>query len=106
MTQPLSRRELLHSGAALGALVLTGTACGKTQPPPLSCTDTSSLSSADITLRAALGYLDQSTEAGRQCRACQQFVAPPSEGQCGTCKIVKGPINPGGYCKSFVAKPA
>ncbi len=105
MTEPLSRRELLHHGALVGAILLTESACGRTQPPPLSCTDTSSLSPGDITLRTTLGYLDQSPEAGRQCRTCLQFVSAPSDGQCGTCKIVKEPINPGGYCKSFAAKP-
>jgi hypothetical protein len=105
MTEPLSRRELLRHGAVFGALILTETACGRTQPAPLSCTDTSSLSPAEVTLRTTLGYSDHSTEPARQCRACLQFVAPPTEGQCGTCKIVKGPINPSGNCKSFVARP-
>jgi hypothetical protein len=91
MTEP-TRRELLHYGAAIGALMLTAPACSRSQPPPLSCTDVSELSPGDITLRTALGYLDQSPQAGR-------------EGRCGTCKIVKGPINPGGYCKSYVARP-
>jgi hypothetical protein len=104
MTEP-TRRELLHYGAAIGALMLTAPACSRSQPPPLSCTDVSGLSPGDITLRTALGYLDQSPQAGRQCQRCLQFVAPPAEGRCGTCKIVKGPINPGGYCKSYVARP-
>jgi hypothetical protein len=104
MAEPLSRREILRHGAIFGALILTEEACGKT-PSPLSCTDTSRLSSAELTLRTTLGYSEQSTEVARQCRACLQFVAAPTEGQCGTCKIVKGPINPSGNCKSFVARP-
>ena len=45
-------------------------------------------------------------EAGKTCTNCQQFVPAPAANACGTCKILKGPINPKGYCKSYVAKPA
>jgi CheY-like chemotaxis protein len=58
-----------------------------------------------VASRPALLYVDNSTEPGKSCSRCQQFL-PAAPGACGACKVVKGPINPDGYCKSFVAKPA
>jgi hypothetical protein len=105
MDQKISRREVLSNVAALGAVAAFGaTACSKS-PAALNCTDVTGLSPADVTVRTSLGYSDVSMEAGKSCTGCQQFV-PAAPNACGTCKVVKGPINPKGYCKSFVAKPA
>lgn len=107
MQDKLSRRELLTNASALGALAVFGAAaCSKSGPAKLSCADTSSMAPADVSVRTALAYVDVSTEPGKSCTNCQQFVAPAAAGTCGTCKVLKGPINPTGYCKSFVAKPA
>jgi hypothetical protein len=104
MQDKLSRRELLNNAATLGALAVFGaTACGK-KAAPLSCIDTSALSPADLSVRTALAYSDISTEAGKSCLTCQQFIAPATAGTCGSCKVLKGPINPSGNCKSFAAK--
>jgi hypothetical protein len=100
----LSRRDLLARAAGLGVLTAVGSACSK-EPKALSCVDTTSLAAADLQVRTALGYVDNSTEPGKLCTGCQQFLPGPPDA-CGTCKVVKGPINPKGYCKSFVAKPA
>lgn len=102
-----TRRDLLQKSAALGALAVFGAAaaCSKEAPKALACTDTSALSPADMTIRTSLQYIDNSNQPGKQCSGCQQFV-PAAPDACGTCKVVKGPINPAGYCKSFVAKPA
>jgi High potential iron-sulfur protein len=102
MDDKLSRRDVIQQSAALGAFVVLGaTACNK--PAALTCTDTSQLAPADASIRTALGYVDLSTEAGKTCSTCQQFL-PAAPGACGTCKVVKGPINPNGNCKSYVAK--
>jgi len=104
MDPKLSRRDVLQRGAALGVLSVVGAAaCGK--PKALSCNDTTSLAPADLQVRTALAYVDVSMEPGKTCTGCQQFV-PIAPNTCGTCKVVKGPINPKGNCKSFVAKPA
>jgi len=104
MEAKLSRRDLLQRSAAVSALaVLGGAACNK-GPAPLTCTDTSGLAAADVTVRTTLGYTDLSVEAGKMCTSCQQFIPNPAGNACGTCKIVKGPINPKGYCKSYAAK--
>jgi hypothetical protein len=108
MDQKISRREVLTNVATLGAFAAFGAsaACSKS-PAALNCTDVTGLSPADVTVRTSLAYSDVSMEAGKSCTSCQQFVPPPAGvTACGTCKVVKGPINPKGYCKSFVAKPA
>jgi hypothetical protein len=105
MSDDLTRRELLERSAAFGAVAaLLVTGCSK-KAPALNCTDTTGLSATDSMVRTTLAYVDVSTEPGKSCSNCQQFVAPPAPGTCGTCKVLKGPINPTGYCKSFVAKP-
>jgi hypothetical protein len=105
MDEKLSRRDLFQQSAALGVLAVVGVgACGKQTPASLSCTDTSSLSAADVGVRTALAYADISLEAGKECDRCQQFLPPATANACGTCKVVRGPINPKGSCKAFVAK--
>jgi hypothetical protein len=105
MDDKLSRRDVLQQSAALGALVvLGGAACNK--PAALVCTDTTGLAAPDLQVRTSLAYVDVSTEPGKMCSNCQQFVAPAAAGTCGSCKVLKGPISPNGYCKSFVLKPS
>lgn len=98
------RAALGHAGLSL--LVLTGaglaTACKKDEA--FTCTDTSGLSPEDVAARGNLSYSDTSTFDGKECSLCQQFVAPPSGKGCATCKVLKGPVHPKGYCKSFAAK--
>jgi len=106
MVHKISRRNLLHGSSSLCALAVGAGGCSKSAAPALSCADTTGLSPGDVQIRATLAYTDISTEPGKTCAKCQQFVAPPTEGSCGTCKVLKGPINPSGNCKSFVAKPA
>ena len=99
----LSRRDLFMNLAALGTVSLFGaTGCSKA---PLICTDTTGISPSDLTIRTSLAYVDVSTEATKSCATCQQFLPNATPNTCGTCKVLKGPINPKGYCKSFVAKP-
>jgi hypothetical protein len=106
MDDKLSRRDLIHRSVAFGALAAFGAAaCGKEKRPALSCNDTSGISAADAQLRTTLAYVDSSTEPGKSCTQCQQYNPAPSADVCGTCKILKGPVSPRGYCKSFVAKP-
>lgn len=104
MQDKLSRRELLNSAATLGTLAVFGAAACSKKAAPLNCTDTSGLAPADLSVRTALAYVDNSTEPGKNCQNCQQFIAPPAAGSCGSCKVLKGPMNPAGNCKSFAAK--
>jgi hypothetical protein len=104
MDKTMSRRALLLRGVALSTLATCAAACGKSRAVALVCTDTAGLSPADNNLRVALEYVDVSTTPGKTCSNCQQFIPSAAPNTCGTCKVVKGPINPTGNCKSFVAK--
>ncbi len=104
MDDTLSRRAVLQRGAAFGALAVFGSAACSKQPASPVCTDTFGLSPGDLSVRTALAYVDNSVEPGKTCTRCQQFVPNTVGNTCGTCKVVKGPINPDGNCKSFLAK--
>lgn len=107
MREIVSRRELLRQSAAVGVITAFGSAasaCGKEKPKAISCNDTTGLSAADAQLRTTLGYADISLEAGKSCARCMQFIPGPTPDACGACKILKGPVNPKGNCKSFVLK--
>jgi hypothetical protein len=103
MDPKLSRRDVLQKSAALGLFAVVGTACSKEQKA-LSCTDTMSLSAADAQVRTSLAYQDKSPEPGKSCTGCQQFI-PAAPDACGTCKVLKGPINPAGYNMRTRARP-
>ncbi len=88
----------------MGALAVFGAAaCHKSAPAPLQCNDSSMLSPGDAQIRTALAYKEVSTEPGKNCSGCTQFLPGPPNA-CGTCKVLKGSINPSGYCRSFQAK--
>ena len=110
MEDRFSRRDMLQRSAAVGVLavagVVGGAACSKEKR--LVCTDTSALAPADAAFRTspAVAYEDTAADPAKPCNRCQQFVPPPGPHACGSCKVVKGPVNPNGGCKLFVAKPA
>jgi hypothetical protein len=103
MDEKISRRDALQRSAAFGLLATLGAGACTRPEPKLACIDTTSLSASDVQVRVALGYVDQSMEPGKACAGCQQFL-PAATDACGSCKVLRGPINPSGYCKSFVAK--
>jgi hypothetical protein len=106
MSRNLSRRDLLQQSAAFGAVAVFGAAaCGKEAPKLLVCSDTTGLTPSELMIRTALAYVEPSPQPEKVCSRCQQFI-PTAPDACGTCKVLKGPVNPGGSCKSFVAKPA
>lgn len=96
----LSRREALRGSIALGGLVVLG--CKGKQPAPI-CTDSSGLSSEDAAARRTLQYVDHATDEARACERCTQFIKAQSDGSCGSCRVIKGPISPAGSCKLFAA---
>lgn len=106
----VSRREFMHhslllGGLAAGGAAVLGVACGSSGgAAALTCTDTSALSEADKGLRTQLQYVDRSPDPTKTCLACRFFTAPQSATACGSCSLVKGPINPQGKCSSWVAK--
>ena len=98
----ISRRTLLRGSAVAGGLIVLG--C-KSSPRALpTSTHTTGLSADEAQARTALGYEDRSDDPQRACDRCVQWIAAPSEGACGGCKVLKGPISPAGTCKAFAAK--
>lgn len=100
----MTRRSMLRlvvlgsaATAAAGALL---SACGGSGP---TCTDTSGLSQAELATRTTSEYVEASPDASKRCNNCN-FYRGPQEGACGTCTVLKGPINPAGHCKLWAVK--
>jgi hypothetical protein len=92
----LTRLVVLPIAAALPAVV---PACSRAP----KCDDTRGLSPDDAKIRSQVaGYVEQSPDVTAYCSASAQYV-PAAKDACGGCKVVKGPINPKGTCKLFVA---
>lgn len=107
-----NRREFL-TRIGMGAVVIGAAtalaACGKKAGEAAGeCSDVSTLSDADKSTRTNNAYVEKSVEAGKSCAGCTFFVPPAAGAKCASCKVVKGPIVPAGYCKLFAAaaKPA
>jgi len=102
MTNLIARREILRHLVVfpVGAAVAAGLAACSKKP---QCDSVGSLSHDDLTLRKdTAAYAEKSPDAAKTCAKCVQFV-PASANACGTCKVIKGPINPEGTCKLFAA---
>lgn len=95
----VGRRKLFVLAAAGVAMIQ---ACKRDEPA--SCIHVMGLAEADITLRRTLEYVDRSPVPDQTCERCVQWIAAAESGQCGGCKIMKGPVHPQGYCKVFAAK--
>lgn len=79
----------------------------ETAPTAVDCTDLSGLSDADKKGRENLSYVDKSTEAEKNCSNCRFWQPNANDpNACGGCQLMKGPINPQGYCKSWFKKDA
>jgi High potential iron-sulfur protein len=104
----ITRREMLGRSLMLGAVATVGTnlflsACGGSAA--LDCSATAGLSADDIATRTANQYVEASTDAAKKCTNCN-FWQGQSATACGACTVVKGTINPNGYCRLWVAKQA
>lgn len=82
-------------------------AAGGEAPKPaaaaLNCTDVSGLSDGEKKGREMNKYIEISATAGKNCANCALYEDKGPDA-CGGCKVVKGPINPKGYCTLWVAK--
>jgi hypothetical protein len=104
MSPKIERREALRRLAVLStAALLPGwLACSKKE----SCLDVTGLSPEEVQNRNETAkYVEQTMDATKRCSGCTQYIVAAPD-KCGGCKVVKGPINPDGNCKLFVAKPA
>jgi len=67
----------------------------------LDCSDVSSLQPAEARTRDDNQYRQHSDKDDQFCLGCLNFVPPAVETACGSCKTVRGPINPDGWCKQW-----
>ncbi len=100
----ISRRSALKISLSVLPIAAGGaalfSACGDSS---LDCTDVSGLSAEETATRTNLEYVEASPHGEeKDCLNCRFYTG--NESQCGSCTLVKGPINPRGYCKSWVIK--
>jgi hypothetical protein len=93
------RRLLVIAPAALAALAV---GCAKKEPE--SCDSTMGLTQEEIKTRKSLGYADRSKDPAKHCIECEQYLPPPEKDECGTCKVMKGPVHTQGSCNVFTPK--
>ncbi len=67
----------------------------------LDCSDVSDLQPAEAATRDENQYRQHSDRDDQFCLGCLNFVPAVVETDCGTCKTVRGPINPDGWCKQW-----
>jgi len=107
----LSRRGFLGRALSIGAVGVVGgtlVACGKKEGggEAAGCDDTSKLAEADKTVRTSSKYVEATPHKEKRCDNCMHWVPAEAGKPCGGCKVVKGTINPAGYCNLWVKKPA
>lgn len=108
----INRKNFFKRAAFLGVTSLSLPAilesCGgnsnKTNPSTDPCTDTSGLTADQLQTRKTFQYMGKSPHDDKYCSICNFFIKPKGNAHCGTCQVVKGPINPEGYCNSFMKK--
>jgi len=114
-----TRRELLGWLGAGAALALLGRcAVGPsreeieaqvaTYDTTLACTDTSALWPAERKMREDNKYRDRSGRGPEMeyCFRCDNFQPPADRAACGSCRTVKGPIHPLGWCTAWTLRRA
>jgi hypothetical protein len=97
-------RHLAIFAAAAAAPAWLATGCkGGDGEKSLACTDTTGLTPDEISMRTNLTYVEKTSDPAKACSKCNFFKAAAPDA-CGSCTLIKGPINPNGNCKSFVVK--
>jgi len=122
MFEKMTRKEFCQTLLVMGVATVGGAivaACGgdgddstqtTSRPAPAKkkpvasndpCSDTSGLTTAELTMRKdTLKYVATSPDPAKLCDNCK-FWEPVEGKTCGGCTLIKGPINPKGYCSSW-----
>ena len=108
-------KNIFFSGTILFGVSTLLAACSTEQKKPASensgqsssdpCNDVSDLSDADLATRKQYNYTGQTPNQDKFCSNCLHWHPATGSGPCGTCELVKGPINPNGYCDQWMEKP-
>lgn len=128
--ESINRKDFFKKMGALGVVAVSGsailTACGggsdsgakkdaaapaaKADAAPKAdadpCSDLSGLTDQEKQGRDALGYIAKSETEGQVCTNCNFWQEPTGDSPCGGCQLMKGPIHPDGWCKSWFEKKA
>jgi len=67
----------------------------------LDCSDVSNLQPAEARTREENTYRQHTERDDQFCLGCLNYQPHRDETACGTCKTVRGPINPDGWCKQW-----
>ena len=70
-----------------------------------ACNDLTGLTDQEKQMRGALQYVEVTDIPDKRCDNCQLYILPEGASACGACKILKGPVTPGGHCTSWAAMP-
>ena len=62
------------------------------------CTDLSDLNDTELETRQQLAYVNQSSFSDRTCVNCKLFIKTDKSLSCGSCLVIKGPVEDSGYC--------
>ena len=107
-TRPHSRREALRVissnvvGVTALAAGLTHSRSAFAGAKALDCSKEGKIDTASKRMRIALKYVEVSKKKDQICEGCLQWVPAAKGKSCGGCKLFTGPVNPKGYCLSFV----
>src|ERR1700676_3384993 len=91
------RRDLFARGAGLLALCGLLPFAGKAQAKEKACFDPKI---GDRTLAKSLHYTEEAKDPRKICDVCKNFTEQSAP--CGPCTLLRGPVNPGGYCDAWV----
>ena len=98
-----SRRDLLRTGAGLGlGGLFVGLAACQSQTKA-ACSDPAKLTDEQIAVRTSFSYVEKSPQPAQACVGCA-FFHGEAAAACGTCELLKGPVNPAGHCTSWSAR--
>ena len=79
-------------------------AVGKSNENNDPCNNIDDLTQQERQVREAYHYTGKSSNPAQNCANCNYYqIANPGE-ICGTCQVVKGPINPKGHCTIWTKK--
>ena len=111
MSPEWTRRSFVECAALAGAGLLVGcddkakVAAVREQAmrlgASLDCSDVSDLQPAEARTREENEYRQHTDKDDQFCLNCLNYVPAPVETACATCKTVRGPINPDGWCKQW-----
>jgi hypothetical protein len=107
VARKVTRRTVLQHGMyfSLGSVTLLGLgACGESNDQQVVCNKPGQLSNSEISMRASLGYADESPVSGEACGGCEYFTAEGSGGSCGSCSLLRGQVSSEGRCDSWSAR--